>query len=163
MLHALFPSPLSRSRAARWRNGSTRWLLCCALVLACSNASKTRHVYVDSGSLCLRSRGAELQAEVKLLECLSTSCNEPLASECHIDLQDRRIDVRTRLELGKRGADICATDCGTWVGHCALPAPAPGRYTLGFGATHVALDLPLSTDTELMPDGSVHPCELTRS
>jgi hypothetical protein len=163
MLRALFRSPFALDRLAGWRGGCTGLSLCCALVFACSNGSKSRHVYVDSGSLCLRSRGAELQAEVKLLECLSSSCNEQLASECHIDLQNRRIEVRTRLEIGKRGADICATDCGTWVGHCALPAPAPGHYTLGFGATHVALDLPLGTDTELMPDGSVHPCELTRS
>ncbi|HVZ30909.1 MAG TPA: hypothetical protein VG963_00700 [Polyangiaceae bacterium] len=163
MLRELFSFPLSLGHRARSIGGSARLPLCCALVFACSNASKARHVYVDSGSLCLRSRGAELQAEVKLLECLSAACNEQTASDCHIDLQNRRIEVRTRLELGKRGADICATDCGTWVGQCALSAPAPGRYILDFGAAHVTLDLPLSTDTQLMPDGSVHACELTRS
>jgi hypothetical protein len=163
MPRALVRCSLSRGRTVRWSGGSVRWALGCALSVACASGSKTHHVYVDSGSLCLRSRGAELQAEVTLLECLSTSCNEQIASECHINLQDQRIDVRTRLEIGKRGADICATDCGTWVGRCALPAPAPGHYTLGFGATHVTLDLPLRTDTELRPDGSVQPCAPTRS
>lgn len=134
-------------------------LLCTAgALLGCANRKGRRHVFTDTGSLCLRASGDRLRAEVRLLECLSSSCNEAVNAACSIVREGPVLHVTSRLELGPNGADTCATDCGSWVARCELPLPAAGQYTLSFGAAHSSLRLPLTLDTELMPDGSTHGC-----
>jgi hypothetical protein len=128
------------------------------VLLGCGSKKTRRHEYLDSGSLCLRAGGDRLHAEVRLLECLSSSCNEQLNAVCSISQKGAAINVTSRMLLGPNGADTCATDCGSWIGRCELPLPAAGEYTLSFGAAHTSLRLPLVMDTELMPDGSTHGC-----
>lgn len=133
-----------------------RWALISLLALSCHDSEEPR-VYLDSGALCLRASAAQLRAEVKLLGCVSSSCNRQKANGCVISQREHEITVSSRLVL-QHEKTKCATDCSSWTSRCELPAPSAGTYEVVFGATRASLALPLDRDTELVADGSTRPC-----
>ena len=134
-----------------------RWALISLLALSCHDSAPQR-VYSDSGALCLRAAENKLHAEVKLLGCVSSSCNRQTANGCSIAQHERQITVSSRVVLERRKAN-CATDCSNWTTRCEMPTPSAGRYDVVFGSTRASLVLPLDRDTELVADGSTRPCE----
>jgi hypothetical protein len=128
-----------------------------ALMLPGCADSASQHVYVNSGSLCLRPSGASLRTEIKLLGCLSSSCNRLVANACAISQDEQQISISSRLVIEPNGAN-CATDCGSWVSRCELPLPSTGTYDVTFGEVRYSLPFPLATDTELVADGSIRGC-----
>ena len=133
-----------------------RWALISLLALSCHKGAEQR-VYVDSGALCLRASENKLRAEVKLLGCVSSSCNRQTVNGCSISQHGRQITVSSRLVLERKKAN-CATDCSSWTIRCELPAPNAGSYDVVFGAARASLTFPLERDTELVADGSSRPC-----
>jgi len=129
-----------------------------ALALLSCGHPTDRRVYLNVGTLCLRPAGNTLHAEVKLLECLSSACNKQVAGACSIALEEHKISVSSRLVVEANGAAICATDCGSWIVRCELPQPASGAYTVAFGPTSAPLRMPLTSDTELVADGTTRGC-----
>ena len=126
------------------------------LLFECAGGG-SRHTFVNSGSLCLRPAGEQLYAEVKLLGCLSSSCNRQIANACAIRQEQGQISISSRLVVESNGAN-CATDCGSWISRCELPAPSPGTYDVVFAETRYSLTFPLEMDTELVADGSTRAC-----
>ena len=126
------------------------WLLECA-------GGGARQTFVNSGSLCLRPADDQLHAEVKLLGCLSSSCNRLVANACAIHQEEDQISISSRLVIESNGAD-CASDCGSWISRCDLPAPGAGTYGVVFGAASYSLSFPLEVDTELVADGTTCGC-----
>jgi hypothetical protein len=126
------------------------------VALSCHDSADQRS-YVDSGALCLRASQHLLRAEVKLLGCVSSSCNRQSVNGCSISQHERQITISSRLVLERKKAN-CATDCSSWSTRCEMPAPSSGTYEVVFGAAHASLAFPLDRDTELVPDGSTRPC-----
>lgn len=133
-----------------------RWALISLLALSCHDNAEQR-VYVDSGALCLRASEDKLRAEVKLLGCVSSSCNRQTANGCRISQHEHQITISSRLVLERAKAN-CATDCSSWTSRCEMTAPSSGTYDVVFGAARAALTFPLERDTELVADGSSRPC-----
>jgi hypothetical protein len=133
-----------------------RWAPISLLALSCHHSSGQR-VYIDSGALCLRPSDGKLRAEVKLLDCVSSSCNRQTVNGCVIAQHDRRISISSRLVLDREKAN-CATDCSSWTSYCEMPAPSAGSYEVSFGGARASLAFPLDRDTELVADGSTRPC-----
>jgi hypothetical protein len=134
-----------------------RWALISLFALSCHDSAGQR-IYTDSGALCLRAGGRELRAEVKLLGCVSSSCNRQTVNGCMLSLQERQITISSRLVLERKKAN-CATDCSNWTSRCEMPAPSSGTYDVVFGAARASLTFPLERDTEIVADGSTRPCE----
>jgi hypothetical protein len=133
-----------------------RWALISLFALSCHDAASQR-IYTDSGALCLRASKNELRAEVKLLGCVSSSCNRQTVNGCTISQHERQISISSRLVLERKKAN-CATDCSNWTSSCEIPAPSSGTYEVVFGAARAALAFPLERDTEIVADGSTRPC-----
>ena len=133
-----------------------RWALISLFALSCHDSADQR-VYIDSGALCLRASEHKLRAEVKLLGCVSSSCNRPTANGCSISQHERQITISIRLVLERKKAN-CATDCSNWSMSCEMPAPSSGTYDVVFGGERASLAFPLDRDTELVADGSTRPC-----
>ncbi|HEU4577706.1 MAG TPA: hypothetical protein VFS67_05600 [Polyangiaceae bacterium] len=133
-----------------------RWALISLFALSCHDSASQR-TYTDSGALCLRASTHALRAEVKLLGCVSSSCNRQTVNNCVISRQGEQIIISSRLVLERNKAN-CATDCSSWTIRCEIPAPSSGTYQVAFGAARAALTLPLERDTEIAPDGSTRPC-----
>jgi hypothetical protein len=132
-------------------------VLSSALTLPNCADSASQRVYINSGSLCLRPAGTSLRAEIKLLGCLSSSCNREVANACAMSRDKQQISISSRLVIEPNRAN-CATDCGSWVSRCELPAPDAGTYSVAFGEGHYSLPFPLAMDTELVADGSTRGC-----
>jgi hypothetical protein len=133
-----------------------RWALLSLFALSCQDSASQR-VYTDSGALCLRASEHELRAEVKLLGCVSSSCNRQAVNNCIISQQDGQITISSRLVLERKKAN-CATDCSSWVSRCEMPAPSSGTYGVAFGPARASLTFPLERDTEIVADGSTRAC-----
>jgi hypothetical protein len=133
-----------------------RWALISLLGLTCHDSAEQR-VYVDSGALCLRASGDQLRAEVKLLDCVTSSCNRQVAGSCNVSQHERQLSIASRLVL-QHEKTRCATDCSNWTLRCEIPAPSPGSYDVVFGTARASLAFPLERDTELVADGSSRPC-----
>ena len=133
-----------------------RWALISLFALSCQDSASQR-IYDDSGALCLRASQAVLRAEVKLLGCVSSSCNRQRVSGCTISQHEHQITISSRLVLERRKAN-CATDCSNWTSRCEIAAPSSGRYDVVFGAARASLTVPLERDTEIVADGSTRPC-----
>lgn len=133
-----------------------RWALISLFALSCHDSAEPR-VYSDSGALCLRASENKLRAEVKLLDCVTSSCNRQTANGCNISLHERQITIASRLVL-QHEKTRCATDCSNWSTRCEMPAPISGTYDVVFGAAHASLAFPLERDTELVAGGSTRPC-----
>ena len=133
-----------------------RWALISLFALSCHDSADPR-VYVDSGALCLRVSDNKLRAEVKLLGCVSSSCNRQTVNGCSVSQHERQITIASRLVLERKKAN-CATDCSNWTSRCEMPAPSSGKYEVLFGATRASLVFPLERDTEIVADGSTRPC-----
>jgi hypothetical protein len=101
--------------------------------------------------------GDKLRAEVKLLDCVTSSCNRQVASSCNVAQHERQLTIASRLVL-QHEKTRCATDCSNWTLRCEMRAPSPGTYDVVFGAARAALAFPLERDTELVADGSSRPC-----
>ena len=133
-----------------------RWALISLFALSCHDSADQRS-YVDSGALCLRASQDRLCAEVKLLGCVSSSCNRQTVNGCSIGQHERQITISSRLVLERKKAN-CATDCSNWSSRCEMPAPSSGTYDVVFGPARASLTFPLDRDTELVADGSTRPC-----
>jgi hypothetical protein len=133
-----------------------RWALISLFALSCHDSAGQR-VYIDSGALCLRASENKLRAEVKLLGCVSSSCNRETVNGCSISQHERQLTISSRLVLERRKAN-CATDCSNWSTRCEVPAPGSGTYEVVFGAARASLAFPLERDTEIVADGSTRPC-----
>jgi hypothetical protein len=131
-------------------------LLLPLLSLECAGGG-AHHTFVNSGSLCLRPTDDQLHAEVKLLGCLSSSCNRLVANACAIHQEEGQISISSRLVIESNGGD-CASDCGSWISRCNLPAPGAGTYGVVFGDASYSLSFPLEMDTELVADGTTRGC-----
>lgn len=137
--------------------------ICCGLAvsgaaLACGDDAP-RQIYLNGGAACLSTQSGVLRAEIELLHCLSSSCNELVASACTISESDGNIKLTSRFVMERAsGARTCTEDCGSFRTACETPEPQPGTYTIAYGGASLTLDFPLTAATRFFPDSSVESC-----
>lgn len=104
---------------------------------------------IDDGELCLQGTlGADVPLAVEVHpegRCMSTSCTRWIENSCSVTREGPRIRIRSRQIFADMPPDrACTEDCGGAIpARCASTDPLPaGRYTVVFGKTELAIDVP---------------------
>ena len=114
---------------------------------------------MNAGAVCLRAEGRVLSAEVDLNRCLSSSCNDLVASACTVSEVNGTVKVTSRFVIEPAPAGTCTEDCGSWLSRCETREPAAGDYTFTFGRARVPITFPLVAATRVFSDATVTACD----